>query len=96
MRLPPLPEHIKFLWREQRFCENVLLARGLRGGVLRQSAADSPVLRHSTETLRNKAFWNVIVPKSLAGQRFRASLKRQDPNTISPLTFLRPLVREAT
>ena len=95
MRLPPLPEHIKFHWREQRFCENVLLARLVRGGSApiggRVSCSEK-----STETLRNKTFWNVIVPKRLAGQRFRAYLKRQDPKTISPLTFLTPLVREAT
>ena len=31
MRLRPLSEHIEFQWREQRFCENVLLAAPLRG-----------------------------------------------------------------
>ena len=32
MRLPTPPEHIKFQWREQDFCKNVLLAEGVRGG----------------------------------------------------------------
>ena len=30
-RRPTLSEHIKFQWREQHFCENVRLARGLGG-----------------------------------------------------------------
>ena len=95
MRLPPLAEHIKFHWREQHFNENVLLARRAWGGYAQIGGRVSRSEK-STETLRNKTFWNVIVPKRLAGQRFRASLKRQDPQTISPLTFLTPLVREAT
>ena len=95
MRLPTPPEHIKFLWREQDFCKNVLLARRPWGGYASIGGRLS-LLRRSTETLRNKAFWNVIVPKRLAGQRFRASQKRQDAKTKSLLTFLTPLVREAT
>ena len=39
MRLPPLSEHIEFPLHEQRFCENVLPTRPLRG-VTRQSAAE--------------------------------------------------------
>ena len=32
MRLPTVPEHIKFHWREQDFCKNVLLALALWAG----------------------------------------------------------------
>ena len=32
MRLPTPPEHIKFHWRQQDLCKNVLLARVVRGG----------------------------------------------------------------
>ena len=54
MRLPTPPEHIKFQWREQDFCKNVLLAEKVRGGyapiggrVSRPEAEDGYVTKQS-------------------------------------------------
>ena len=59
MRLHPLPEHIEFPKREQRFCENVLLAPtvyGLHGN----RRLNKFVYRENTETLQNKPLFDIF------------------------------------
>ena len=62
MRLPPLSEHIEFHWREQRFCENVLLASPLLQSAAKQISKSQESIE-SIETLQNKTVWNMFAQK---------------------------------
>ena len=64
MRLPPLSEHIEFPGREQRFCENVLLARGL-GGLRQIGGGGISKSQESTETLQNNTLFDRFTIKGL-------------------------------
>ena len=64
MRLPPLSEHIEFPRREQRFCENVLLAAHLSESAAKQ-ISKSQESTESTETLQNKTFLDMVATKGL-------------------------------
>ena len=63
MRLPPLSEHIEFPTPQQRFCENVLLARPLLQSAATQ-ISKSQESTESTETLQNTHCWTLLPQKA--------------------------------
>ena len=95
MRLRPLSEHIEFPWARATFlreCASRLAPSPIGGETNFQVSGEHR--KHRNVTKQN--ILEPVRPKRLAGYGIRASPKRQDQKTISPLTFLRPLRKEAT
>ena len=59
MRLPHLSEHIKFPRREQRVCENVLLARGLGGAIRQVGGRGISIIMRAPKRYKTKPFWTL-------------------------------------